>query len=172
MDKSVRLEIENEYKTQISELEENLEQIGEFEASVKPAIGLKMLYSVVNYIFSIGFGLIGTLGLITSAFFFQEFVVFVEKTLDLGIDLPYASQNLIMNPTMMLVKYSILFFTVLFLFLSFLLGLVRRKNSVIIASGIVVSDFKIRVLKMLEVSKDRLKNFNKLVADEQMKNTK
>ncbi|GEM_PF-5269990 len=157
MDKALKQEIENEYKTQIKDLEENMSQIGEFEATVRPMIGLKKFYSFINYIFSTAFLLFSILLAIAYFFFLDKSITLISELLNFNFQLDETNRFLI--------KIIVFPFVGMLLLLSILLKIIRGKNQIIINIGVIASDFKIRIVRMLDITRERYKNFSRTVAD-------
>ena len=164
MDKTLRTEIENEYKSQINELEENLGLIGQFEADAQIAVAFKPLTSFVNFIFSWSFLLMGTVGLVIIGFYFKESLAFVDQQYSLGIDYSFTGKG------MQFLKYVMFALCVLLILLSALLKAIRGKNTLIGNLGTFVNDFKIRSVRMHDQAKERLKNYHKLIAEDRFVN--
>ncbi|RZT93581.1 hypothetical protein EV201_2754 [Ancylomarina subtilis] len=166
MEKTIRVEIENEYKTQIAELEENLKSVGEFEANAQSSVAFLALTRGVNFIFSWGFFLLGVIGLIAFGFYFKEIINLIDQKFSLGIESSIVGYDGEILKGFLYLKYLIMLTFGLCLMLSVQLKTIRKKNALIIGLDSVVSDFKMRSVRMLDEAKNRLKNYTKLIAEE------
>ena len=164
MEKTIRTEIENEYKSQIGELEENLGLIGQFEADAQVSVALKPLTSFINFIFSWSFLLIGIIGSVVIGFYFTETLSFIDQQYNLGIDSPFTGKAI------QFLKYVMIGLCVLCILLSTLLKTIRSKNTLISSLGTFVNDFKMRSVRMHDQAKERLKNYHKLIAEDRFVN--
>lgn len=164
MEKTIRTEIVNEYKSQINELEENLGLIGQFEADAQTSVAFKPLTSFINFIFSWLFLLIGIIGHVIIAFYYTETLSFIDEYFKLGIDSPFKGKGF------QFLKYVIIGVCVLCILLSALLKTIRSKNKLIGSLGTFVNDFKMRSVRMHDQAKERLKNYHKLIAEDRFVN--
>jgi hypothetical protein len=164
MDKTIQIEIVNEYKSQISELEENLALIGQFEADAQMSVAFKPLTSFINFIFSWSFLFIGIVGLFAIGFYYTESLSFIDEYFKLGIDSPFRGKGI------QFLKYVMIGLCVLCILLSALLKTIRSKNFLISSLGDFVNDFKMRSVRMHDQAKERLKNYHKLIAEDRFVN--
>nr|WP_319267705.1 hypothetical protein [uncultured Draconibacterium sp.] len=167
MIKTIQTQVRNEYQTQIKDLEENLNAVGNFEAIIKKNKGGIKLKLFINYLFSYTALFLAVLIFVIVQFFFDKLLGFLRLYFELSQTFfsPNSTYDILSPRDVMIV---LLYSTcLLLLVISLLLRSLRVKNRLIIKINIIVSDLKQRVLSMLDVAKNRQKTYSEHVAREQ-----
>lgn len=161
MERDLQLEIENEYKAQITRFEENLDIIGNYEASLQPLMRRKTLNRVSNYIFAKLFLTIGLVIIFAAIFYFKLLTEIVDQGLSTFNSLKFTMIIADAN-VRFIIRTVLIFISVLMLIISALITVIRRKNRAIQEINIVTKDLKLKSLDMVNINRDRIKNFTRI----------
>jgi len=161
MEKDLQLEIENEYKSQLSQFEENLDLIGNYEASLQPLLRRKTLKRVFNFIIAKIFMAVGLVILFVAVFHFERLINIIDNGLgsvnSLKFSMVIADSNF-----RLLIRSVLILISILILIISALITLIRRKNRTIQLINEVTKDLKQKSIDMVNINRDRIKNFTKI----------
>lgn len=157
MNKSINTEIQNEYNTQIKDLEGSLKTVGEFEAIISKNSNGRILSIFVNFVFSNVILFISIAALVLATFFSNDFLHFLNQHLELSFRFFVEKENPNMVYPKDFIQYFLYVFGILLLFISLLLRSLRVKNNYIFELNDIVSDVKNKVLNMLNLVKNRQK---------------
>ncbi len=145
MIKSVQSQIQNEYATQINDLEENLKSVGEFEAEISKNSGGKAIMMLINFVFSYIALIIAIIAFVFVQFFLDDLIKILSVYIEFSDS--FYTENSEVGIIMPKDILSIFLYTVslLLLLTSSLLKSIRNKNGLIIRIELITADLKDQV---------------------------